>query len=117
MNKEEFFNLCHSCLRNVIENFFGVIKRRFRIFKSGPEYHYNTQTSPVPAVTTLHNFIHMYQSEEDIYDRQQGELDEGLDDDEESVEIRINLAKGDLKNMYEFLDRMTTEMWQNYVKR
>lgn len=59
----------------------------------------------------------MYQSEEDIYDREQGELDEGLDDDEESVETRINLAKGDVKNMCEFRDRMTTEMWQNYVKR
>lgn len=59
----------------------------------------------------------MYQSEEDIYDREKGELDEGLDDDEESVETRINLAKGDVKNMYEFRDRITTEIWQNYVKR
>lgn len=115
VNKEELFNLCHSSLRNVIEIFFGVTKRRFRIFKSGPEYH-NTQTSPVPVVTALHNFIRMYQSEENIYDREQGELDEGLDDDEESVETRINLAKGDVKNMNEFRDRMTTEMWQDYLK-
>lgn len=115
MNKEELLNLCHSSLCNVIENFFGVIKRHFQIFQLGLEYHYNTQTSPVPAVTTLYNFICIYQSEEDIYDREKGELDEGLDDDEESVETRVNLAKGDVRNMNEFCDRTTTEIWQDYV--
>ena len=57
MNKEELFNLCHSSLRNVVERIFGVTKRRFQIFKSAPEYHFNTQISLVFAVTALHNFI------------------------------------------------------------
>ena len=116
VNKEELFNLCHSSLRNVVKRIFGVTKQRFQIFKSAPEYHYNTQISLVFAVTALHNFIHMYQSEEDIYDREQGELDEGLDDNEESVETIANLAKGDGRKMNEFCDRIATEMWQDYVQ-
>ena len=64
----------------------------------------------------LHNFICIYQSEEDISDREQGELDEGPDNNEESVETRVNLTKEDIKNMNEFHDRMTTEIWQDYVQ-
>ena len=116
VNKEELLNFCHLSLCNVIENFFGATKRRFRIFNLAPEYHYNTQTSPVPAVTALRNFICMYQSEEDIYDTEQGKLDEGLDNNEESVETRVNLTKEDVKNMNEFHDRMTIKIWQGYVQ-
>lgn len=116
MNKEELFNLRHSSLCNVVEKFFGVTKRHFQNFRSAPEYYYNIQISLVFVVTALHNFICMYQSEEDIYDREQGELDERLDDDEEIVETNPNLAKGDGRKMNEFRDRIATEMWQDYVQ-
>lgn len=105
------FNLCHSSLYNIVERIFEVIKRHFQIFKSAPEYHYNTQISPVFAVTALHNVIRMYQLEEDIYNTEQWELDEGLDDDEESVETRANLAKRDRRKMNEFCNRI-----ENYGK-
>ncbi len=58
----------------------------------------------------------MYQSEKDIYDKEQRELDEGLDDNEESIETKANLAKGDGKKMNEFRDRIATEMWQDYIQ-
>ena len=61
MNKEKLFNLCHSSLYNVIKKIFGVTKRRFQIFKSAQEYHFNTQVSLVFTVTALHNFIWMHQ--------------------------------------------------------
>lgn len=57
MNKKELFNLCHSSLCNVVERIFGVIKRHFQIFKSTPEYHFNTQINLIFAVIALHNFI------------------------------------------------------------
>ena len=75
MNKEELFNLHHSSLRNVVERIFGVTKRRFQIFKSAPEYHLNTQISLVFAVTALHNFIRIYQSQDDMYDREQAQAE------------------------------------------
>jgi len=37
-NKKELFNLRHSFLRNVIKRIFDILKRRFKIFRSPPEY-------------------------------------------------------------------------------
>jgi len=39
-NKEELFNLRHAQLRNIIERIFGILKRRFRILRTPPEYHF-----------------------------------------------------------------------------
>ncbi|EME87865.1 uncharacterized protein MYCFIDRAFT_128450, partial [Pseudocercospora fijiensis CIRAD86] len=35
---KELFNLRYSSLRNVVERTFSIIKRRFRIFESAPQY-------------------------------------------------------------------------------
>lgn len=56
--KEEFFNLRHSQLRNVIERIFGVIKKRFLILDNTPEYSFNVQVRLIPVLCALHNFIH-----------------------------------------------------------
>ena len=44
-------------MRNAIERIFGILKRRFPIFKTAPEYSIITQAKLVLAVTALHNFI------------------------------------------------------------
>lgn len=95
----------------MIENFFGVIKQYFQIFKSAPEYHYNIQISFVFTITILHNFICIYQSKENIYNREQEKLDERLNNNEKSIETKVNLVKGDRKKINEFCDRIATEMW------
>ena len=58
-NKEKLFNLHHAQLRNVIERIFGILKRRFRILRTPPEYHFPTQVKLVFALTVLHNFIRL----------------------------------------------------------
>lgn len=57
----------------------------------------------------------MYQSEEDIYNREQKKPDKRQDDDEESVEIRANLTKRDKRKMNEFRDRIATKICQDYI--
>ncbi len=115
VNKEELFNLCHSSLRNMVKRIFGVIKQHFQIFKSVPEYHFNTQISFVFAITVLLNFICIYQLKEGIYDRKQRELGERLNDNEKSIKTRTNLAKGNRRKMNEFCDKIATKMWQDYI--
>jgi len=55
--KQELFNFRYSQLSNVIEQTFGVLKRRFLILQSAPEYPYNAQVKLVFDLTALHNFI------------------------------------------------------------
>lgn len=66
--------------------------------------------SIVFAVTALYNFGCIYQSEEDIYDRKQGELDEELDNNEKSVKTKAILVKGNRRKMNEFCNRIATKM-------
>lgn len=71
INKKKLFNLRSLSLCNVVKRIFGLTKWHFQIFKSVPEYYFNIQINLVFAVTTLHNFIRMYQSQNNIYDREQ----------------------------------------------
>ena len=65
-NYKELYNLRHSQARNVVERIFGVVKRRFRLMVAAPEYSLKTQTKIVPALCVLHNFIRVYDSEENV---------------------------------------------------
>jgi hypothetical protein len=65
-NYKELYNLRHSQARNVVERIFGVVKRRFRLMVAAPEYSLETQTKIVPALCVLHNFIRVYDSEENV---------------------------------------------------
>jgi len=65
-NYKELYNLCHSQARNVVERIFGVVKRRFRLMVAAPEYSLETQTKIIPALCALHNFIRVYNPDEDM---------------------------------------------------
>lgn len=56
--KKELYNLRHARLRVVVEQAFGILKRRFKIVRNvGAEYDIDTQIDIVYIVTALHNFI------------------------------------------------------------
>jgi hypothetical protein len=59
-NYKELFNLRHAQARNVVEQIFGVVKRRFRLLVVAPEYDLATQAKMVPAICVLHNFIQIH---------------------------------------------------------
>jgi len=65
-NYKELYNLRHSQAQNIIEHIFGVVKRRFRLMVAAPEYSLETQTKIVPALCALHNFICVYNPEENM---------------------------------------------------
>ncbi len=55
---KELYNLRHARIRTVVEQAFGILKRRYKIVRSSaPEYPIQEQKKIVFAVTALHNFI------------------------------------------------------------
>ncbi|KAL0386126.1 UNVERIFIED_CONTAM: hypothetical protein Sradi_3006900 [Sesamum radiatum] len=56
-NKEELFNLKHSCARNVIERTFSLLKVRWAILRSQSFYPIDVQSKIIIACCLLHNFI------------------------------------------------------------
>jgi hypothetical protein len=74
-NKEELFNLRHAQARNVIERIFGVLKKRFRILRIGPEYNMTVQAQIPAALCALHNFIRIHDSQEELLDEEYDDYD------------------------------------------
>jgi DDE superfamily endonuclease len=56
-NAKELFNLQHASLRNVIEQIFGILKRKFKILGTTAEYSIDTQIHLVISLVGLYNFI------------------------------------------------------------
>lgn len=54
-----------------------------------------------------------------MYDREelQAEKEDRERDNEEDIETRANLAKGDGKKMNEYRDKIAEEMWADYIHR
>ena len=63
-NSREYFNLCHTQLRNVVERIIGVLKRRFRILVIPPKYNMDIQAKIPSALCCIHNIIRRYDPEE-----------------------------------------------------
>ena len=69
-NAKELFNLQHSSLCSVIEQIFGVFKKKFPILKITAEFLLQSQVEIVYALTTLYNFFHVYSvKKEDIFEQ------------------------------------------------
>ena len=67
-NARELFNLWHASLHNSIERAFGILKKIFPIIASGLEAHYDVDMRSEIVLTCciLHNFLMMYNPDEDI---------------------------------------------------
>lgn len=55
-NLNEIFNYHHSCLRNVVERSFGVLKNKWQILRGIPLYPMEKQSKIIVACFALHNF-------------------------------------------------------------
>ncbi|XP_022685298.1 putative nuclease HARBI1 [Setaria italica] len=55
-NLNEIFNYHHSCLRNVVERSFGVLKNKWQILRGIPLYNMEKQSKIIVACFALHNF-------------------------------------------------------------
>lgn len=117
-NAKELFNLRHSSLRNAIERTFGVLKRKFKILRTAPEYSIETQIDIILALTALFNFtrirdgnivdnyINITEREEVIEDIQPITL-ESTDSVDTSIKAEDN-------SMAILRDQIAEVMWQDY---
>ena len=120
--KEEIFNLRHSQLRNIIERIFGVMRRRFLILNSAPEYNLTIQVQLILVVCALHNFIrHRANGEDGFYQDGNSVLGRGSQSGEEDIQTGTELEQvlghgSDIGEMVVDRDRRATEMWIDYVQ-
>lgn len=124
-NYKELFNLRHSSLRNVIERIFGVLKRRFKILSSAPEYTLQKQKRLVFALTALHNFIRTY-DRCDVFEEEERKAEAARRADEEVIRTaaqaeqeriahRIELQERNTQ-WQEWRDTMAKKIWEHYVE-
>lgn len=57
INYEEYFNIKHSSVRNVIECFFELLKIQWAILRSHSFYSFTTQCRIIAACYLLHNLM------------------------------------------------------------
>ncbi len=56
--RKELYNLRHARIRVVVEQAFGLLKRKWKIVRSStPKYGIDQQVSIIYAVTALYNFV------------------------------------------------------------
>lgn len=118
--KEELFNLRHAVMRNVIERLIGVMKKRWRVLRDGPEIGFTPaiQSLFVYALAAVHNFAleHGQTVEEDEeFLGTGGDTDNPGDEDEDDTGVQ----GGALANntMVTFRDRIAEQMWEDYQNR
>jgi hypothetical protein len=116
----ELFNLRHAQLCNCNESIFGVVKKRFPILKTAPEYEYHHQVKLVLALTALHNFICRHaQGREDRFYREadlerERELAAGTQANSDLGGGRVEQGPID-DPMADYRDRIAQQMWQDYI--
>ena len=120
--KEELFNLRHAQLQNAIERAFGVLRHRFRILNTAPEYSLDIQAQLILVLCALHNFIrHRANGEDDEFYRELNVPLEGSDQESGGGVTGVNDQtqqsgyKLDTREMILDRDQRATKMWIDYV--
>ncbi|CAL5379925.1 unnamed protein product [Camellia sinensis] len=114
---KELFNHRHSSLRNVIERTFGVLKKRFPILRSMPNYKSTRQGPLMIACCVVHNWIRLHAvmdpffMEADNEMAAEEEVDRLLGDQPDCVDM----SQHGLTSQSNVRDAIATAMWQNHV--
>jgi hypothetical protein len=109
-NAKELFNLRHASLRNAIERIFGVLKRKFKILKTAPEYSIQTQVDIVLALTALFNFTRLRDG--DIVDNYICTAETDTEDIQPFTLESNN--KTEARSMNILRDKIAEDMWKDY---
>ncbi|XP_042484831.1 uncharacterized protein LOC122065097 [Macadamia integrifolia] len=124
-DKKELFNLRHSRLRNIIERAFGLLKSRFKILKSQPEYSFKTQARIVQACVMIQNHIltqNSVQEEEEWLEQENAVTSENTneeveDNDENSDKDSDVDDEDDNFDQDQFREEMADYMWNDWMAR
>ncbi|THU75874.1 hypothetical protein K435DRAFT_706204, partial [Dendrothele bispora CBS 962.96] len=105
---------------------FGIGKRRFKILNIAPEYPFKSQMKIPPALSALHNFIHIKDPSDEaeglnlvsVSRNQTREGQEfGFDIDEEEIgesQLGGKITSAEKGRANSRRDRIAEEMWQDY---
>jgi hypothetical protein len=121
---KELFNLRHSQLRNIVEQIFGVAKKKFKMLCEPTDYPLITQIRIQPAIGVLMNFIGIHDPD-DVPD---GELSqEGLEDlgeeqhsrnedelSEEDLAEQGGIGREESERASDLRDQIALAMWNSY---
>ena len=113
-NRKEILNLQHAKLRNVVERTFGVLKKRFRVFRAPLECQIPQTCLVIYAACALHNFIRKEQTpqEDEAMERI---LQEDQDVDAEECDLDLTaVASGSLISSNIWRDDISQAIWQEY---
>ncbi|KAL7203333.1 hypothetical protein ACSBR2_016594 [Camellia fascicularis] len=116
---KELFNHRHSLLRNVIERTFGVLKKRFPILRSMPNYKSTRQGPFVIACYVVHNWIRLHTAMDPFFMEADNEMAaeaeteaDGLVGDQADY---VDMSQHRLTYQSNVRDVIATAMWKNHV--
>jgi hypothetical protein len=98
----------------VIERIFGVIKRKYKILNTPPEYSIDTQSDLVLGLAALHNFCRGLDGSkvDDYITELEGESEDTLQD------LSVLLDQGDSTRQSKVMelkrDQIAEKMWLDY---
>ena len=116
---KELFNHRHSSLRNVIERTFGVLKKRFPILRSMPNYKSTRQGPLVIACCVVHNWISLHAAMDPLFMDADNEM--AAEAEAEADELvgnqadYVDMSQHGLTYQSNIRDAIATAMWQNHV--
>jgi hypothetical protein len=96
----------------VIERIFGVLKKRFKILVSTPEFSTSTQACLICALAVVHNFIRIHDPE-DMPEPVEGENGECT----EEGGLRDGISPAERSRASERRDVIAAAMWAAYEWR
>ena len=94
-------------MRNIIERAFGLLKRRFRILRTPPEYSLDTQADIVYACVVIHNFL----IEQRVLEMGMEHLRDDLPEETENLVVKEDM---DGQKMAERQAQIAKGMWELY---
>ena len=98
-------------LRTTVERIIGILKRRWKILRTPPEYSMEVQVNLVLALTAIHNYIRI--------DAGVGGLEAGLEEVEVPTEIEDDSPLAEERSTRSMMDNkrqeMAAKMWEDYI--
>ncbi|XP_028060847.1 uncharacterized protein LOC114264431 [Camellia sinensis] len=116
---KELFNRRHSSLRNVTERTFGVLKKRFPILLSMPNYKSTKQGPLVIACCILHNWIRLHADMDPFFMEADNEMAAEAEAEADGFVGEqadyVDMSQHGLTYQLNLRDAIATVMWQNHV--
>jgi hypothetical protein len=104
------YNFCHASARDVVEQIFGVLKRRFSILIQPPEYSMDIQARIPPALGAVHNFICDHDPNKILDFEEAFDPEPGLYGDlSDGPARRAEIVRATSRR-----DRIASSMWRSY---